>query len=239
MTSWKTSFTTTNDKARTIPHSLPEGGYTPPLDPYLTVLYEDDHLLVVDKPSGLLTVPGKAPHLADCLAARAAEHVSGARIVHRLDMDTSGLVILAKTARAQGHLGKQFERRHVKKTYVARVYGMPDRTSGAIDLPLRCDWENRPRQMVDHSQGKRALTRWRLMEREFGAARLALRPVTGRSHQLRVHLNAIGHPILGDPFYGHEASQNGAERLHLHAARLKLFHLETGAICHFTSRAPF
>lgn len=218
---------------------LPERIYAPAREPFLVVLHRDADILVIDKPSGLLTVPGKDPALADCVAARALSLDPDARIVHRLDMDTSGVLVLALHPAAQRHLGLQFERRHVAKTYVARVAGSVGEDSGTIDLPLRCDWPNRPRQMVDPQQGRPARTHWSVIAREPDATRLLLEPVTGRSHQLRVHMCALGHPILGDPLYGSAESREAAPRLHLHAASLTLHHPEGGKRITFSSPCPF
>jgi tRNA pseudouridine32 synthase/23S rRNA pseudouridine746 synthase len=196
----------------------------------------DAQLLVFDKPSGLHTVPAKPPGPADCLEARARAMFPGALLVHRLDRDTSGLIVFARTRLGQRHLGWQFERRQVGKTYVARVAGHVAGESGRIDLPLICDWPNRPRQMVCAVRGKPAVTDWRVLGREAGATRLELMPLTGRSHQLRVHLAAIGHPILGDPLYGDPCA---APRLQLHAARLAFRHPDGGAEVAFAAAAPF
>lgn len=218
---------------------LPERVYAPDREPFLVVLYCDDDILVVDKPSGLLTVPGKDPALADCVAARALSLYPQSRIVHRLDMDTSGVLVLAMNPAAHRHLGLQFERRHVSKTYLARVAGCPAEDGGTVDLPLRCDWPNRPRQMVDHQEGRSAVTHWRALERERHATRVQLEPVTGRSHQLRVHMCAIGHPILGDPLYGPLESQQAASRLQLHAQSLTLHHPCGGERKTFSAPCPF
>ncbi|MEC9432970.1 MAG: RluA family pseudouridine synthase [Pseudomonadota bacterium] len=212
--------------------------YAPPPGP-LVVLHADAALLALDKPSGLLTVPGKDPALADCLAARAEAAFPGARIVHRIDMDTSGVVILARTPEAQRHLGLQFERRIVEKTYVARVRGTPAAAAGRIEAPLMTDWPARPRQKIDPA-GRPAVTEWtREAVEQGGDARLRLRPLTGRSHQLRVHLAALGHPILGDALYGEDAVFAAAPRLQLHAERLRLRHPEGGAWLEFVAPAPF
>jgi len=213
--------------------------YDPPADPYLSVLYSDDDILVVDKPSGLLSVPGKAVEHADCLEHRAKKAFRDSRIVHRLDMDTSGLLVLALNAKAHRHLGLQFERRHIKKVYLARVWGQVKNDSGTIDLPLICDWPNRPRQMVDHQNGKPSKTDWSVLSRQANATRLELRPLTGRSHQLRVHLLSLGHPILGDNLYAHKQALEAVDRLQLHAHKLGLFHPADGRICNFTSQCPF
>ena len=213
--------------------------YAPPTDPALTVLHVDEEILVVDKPSGLLRVPGKAATHADCLAARAADAYDGARIVHRLDMDTSGVMVLARTRASHRHLGLQFERRHVSKYYIADVHGFLATGSGTIDLPLLCDWPNRPRQKVDPERGRKAVTDWWVISRTPGVTRVALRPLTGRSHQLRVHLLAIGHPILGDPLYAKPDPMTGVKRLHLHATELTLRHPIGGRPMTFATPVPF
>jgi tRNA pseudouridine32 synthase/23S rRNA pseudouridine746 synthase len=202
----------------------------------LPLLHADAHLLLLDKPSGLLTVPAKPPGEQDCLEARARAAAPGALLVHRLDRDTSGVIVLARSRLAQRHLGWQFERRQVAKTYVARVAGEVREEEGTIDLPLICDWPNRPRQMVCHIRGKPARTGWRVIAREPAATRLELTPLTGRSHQLRVHLAALGHPILGDPLYGDAAA---AGRLQLHATRLGFRHPDGGAWSEWTAPPPF
>ena len=165
--------------------------YEPPNTP-LQILYEDDNLLVLDKPSGLLSVPGKGPALADCLLSRAQAAFPETLLVHRLDRDTSGVMVFARTSHAQRHLGLQFEKRMVKKTYVARVWGTPDQKSGEIDLPLIVDWPNRPKQKVCFETGKSAQTSWRVLRSDGETSRLRLMPKTGRSHQLRVHCREIG-----------------------------------------------
>jgi len=212
--------------------------YNPPEDD-LGILHCDDDLLVVDKPSGLLSVPGKATQHRDCLETRAKNIHPQARIVHRLDMDTSGILVLAMNAKAHRHLGLQFERRHIKKTYEARVWGLVEQESGTIDLPLICDWPNRPRQMVDHDRGKPSQTDWQVLSRDANSTRLKLTPLTGRSHQLRVHLLSLGHPILGDNIYANEEALAAADRLQLHAKNLTLFHPCGGRTMVFESPCPF
>jgi tRNA pseudouridine32 synthase / 23S rRNA pseudouridine746 synthase len=202
-------------------------------------IHADAAILVFDKPSGLLTVPAKPPGPQDCLEARVADAWPGARLVHRLDRDTSGVIVFARTRLAQRHLNWQFERRQVRKGYVARVAGRVAEASGRIDLPLICDWPNRPRQMVCLERGRAALTDWRLIAHESEASRLALAPLTGRSHQLRVHLCAIGHPILGDPLYAPPAALAAAERLQLHAERIGFRHPDGGAWVAFSAPVPF
>jgi tRNA pseudouridine32 synthase/23S rRNA pseudouridine746 synthase len=206
----------------------------PPAD--VALLHADAHLLLFDKPSGLLTVPAKPPGPADCLEARVRAAFPEALLVHRLDRDTSGVVVFARTRLAQRHLNWQFERRQVAKGYVARVAGAVAGEAGRIELPLIADWPNRPLQMVCFERGKPSVTEWWVLAREAGATRLALRPLTGRSHQLRVHLLAIGHPILGDPFYGDAGS---ADRLQLHAERLGFRHPDGGAWVEFAAEVPF
>jgi tRNA pseudouridine32 synthase / 23S rRNA pseudouridine746 synthase len=201
----------------------------------LRLLHADAQLLVVDKPSGLLSVPAKPPGPQDCVEARLRADYPEALLVHRLDLETSGVMVFARTRLAQRHLGWQFERRQVTKTYVARVAGEVADDAGRIELPLACDWPNRPRQMV-HPSGRPAVTDWRVIAREPGATRLELTPLTGRSHQLRVHLAALGHPILGDPLYG---DAGGTDRLQLHAARLAFRHPDGGARVEFAAAVPF
>ncbi|MAM25397.1 MAG: RNA pseudouridine synthase [Rhodobacteraceae bacterium] len=214
-----------------------ETQYDPP-DVPLSVLHEDAHVLLVDKPSGLLSVPGKGPELADCLLSRVQVAFPDALLVHRLDRDTSGVMIFALTPHAQRHLGLQFEKRMTKKTYVARVWGVPSDKTGTVDLPLIVDWPNRPRQMVCHDTGKPAQTDWRLIKAEGDTARVRLHPRTGRSHQLRVHMLALGHPILGDPFYA-EGPARDFPRLMLHSEELRFNHPQGGHSTKVRSKAPF
>jgi len=195
--------------------------------------------LLVEKPAGLLSVPGKPVNHKDCLESRIQDDFPEARIVHRLDMATSGIMVLALNAAAHRHLGLQFERRHIKKNYVANVWGVISEDQGVVELPLRCDWPNRPLQMVDFEQGKSASTHWQVLERGNNSTRLLLSPKTGRSHQLRVHMQQIGHPILGDVFYAHEDAMQAANRLMLHAQSLILFHPDGGRTCNFSVQAPF
>ena len=212
--------------------------YAPPKGE-LPIIHIDDEFLIVSKPAGLLSVPGKAAEHSDCLESRIQAIYPQARIVHRLDMATSGIMVMAMNAKAHRHLGLQFERRHIKKTYVANVWGKVEQDEGEIDLPLRCDWPNRPLQMVDHEQGKSAQTSWQVLERETHSTKLLLKPKTGRSHQLRVHLLAIGHPILGDEFYAKGEALEMADRLMLHAQSLEFFHPDGGVMQLFKESAPF
>ena len=204
----------------------------------LDVVHVDHEILVVGKPEGLLSVPGKGEHLADCLLSRVQAAFPDALLVHRLDRDTSGVMVFALTAHAQRHLGLQFEKRHIKKTYVARVWGEMTEKTGTVDLPLAVDWPNRPRQMVDHENGRPALTEWRAQRSGNGETRLRLFPKTGRSHQLRVHCLALGHPILGDPLYARgEALQY--PRMMLHSESLRLRHPDGGIGMTFKVKTPF
>ncbi|MEL6570032.1 MAG: RluA family pseudouridine synthase [Pseudomonadota bacterium] len=211
--------------------------YSPPDDP-LVILHDDHEVVLVDKPTGLLSVPGKGPELADCLISRLQAIFPQALLVHRLDRDTSGVMIFALTPHAQRHLGLQFEKRQTKKTYVARVAGEITEKTGTVDLPLIVDWPNRPKQKVDHETGKSAVTDWRVMRSTADETRVRLMPKTGRSHQLRVHMQAIGHPILGDPFYASGAAQ-AHPRLMLHSETLQFRHPDGGQGMRFTAKAPF
>jgi tRNA pseudouridine32 synthase/23S rRNA pseudouridine746 synthase len=204
------------------------------------LLFADEYLLVLNKPAGLLAVPGRSE--PDCLAARAQAQFPDALTVHRLDMATSGLIAMGRGAQAQRALSMAFAERRVHKRYVAVVAGhlsAPPGGVGEVDLPLRCDWPNRPRQMVDAVQGKPSLTRWRVLGYEDEATRVELEPVTGRSHQLRVHMAALGHPILGDEFYAPPALRSRSPRLLLHAAELALPHPSDGTVMRFACPAPF
>ncbi len=211
--------------------------YNPPTDP-LRILYQDAQLLVLDKPSGLLSVPGKLEGRADCLQSRLVKTHPEALLVHRLDCDTSGVMIFARNKAAQGFLGQEFEQRRAQKTYIACVRGAIAGDSGHIDLPLAADWPNRPRQMVDHIHGRPAQTDWQVIARDETRTRVRLSPRTGRSHQLRVHMLALGHPILGDPLYD-PADSAHHPRLMLHAESLSLHHPATGDWRTFTAPCPF
>lgn len=205
------------------------------------ILHVDNSLLIVNKPAGLLSVPGKAEDHQDCLASRMATLYPQARIVHRLDLATSGVMVLAMSAEAHRHLGLQFERRHVAKTYIADVWGHMKENSGNVDLPLRCDWPNRPRQIVDPQKGRDAQTHWSVIERIEAPARtrVMLTPITGRSHQLRVHMLSLGYPILGDQLYAPDAAYAATSRLHLHAQSLSIFHPDGGERMTFVAPLPF
>ena len=189
--------------------------YTPPDTP-LAVIHRDAEVLVVDKPPGLLSVPGKGEHLSDCLMARIRAEMPEALLVHRLDRDTSGVMVFALTPNAQRHLGLQFEKRQTRKVYVARVWGEIAEPTGTVDLPIIVDWPNRPLQKIDPVEGRPAQTDWRVVRTGDEETRVRLYPKTGRSHQLRLHMREIGHPILGDPFYATGPARD-FPRLMLHA----------------------
>jgi tRNA pseudouridine32 synthase / 23S rRNA pseudouridine746 synthase len=203
----------------------------------MTLLYQDDDMLAVDKPAGLRAVPGRGEDKRDCAALRVQAHAGDALVVHRLDEATSGVLLFARGKAVQRALSIAFAERRVAKQYEAIVQGCVSGEQGEIDLPLAADWPNRPRQQVDRVNGKPSLTRWRVLARDdaAGTTRLRLEPVTGRSHQLRVHLAAIGHPIVGDALYGGAS----AERLMLHAMSLRLLHPRDGAMLAIESPLPF
>jgi tRNA pseudouridine32 synthase/23S rRNA pseudouridine746 synthase len=195
--------------------------------------------VAADKPAGLPTVPGRPVELHDCLWMRVQQAVPDALVVHRLDMATSGLVLFARGAAMQRLLSLAFEQRRVAKRYVALVEGEVAGEAGTIDLPLAADWPNRPRQTVDTTRGKPSVTHWRVLAREAGRTRMALVPVTGRTHQLRVHCLAIGHPVVGDTLYAPPAVAAAAPRLLLHAAALAFDDPQTGEAVALEAPPPF
>ena len=212
--------------------------YDPPQEP-LRVVHRDADLLVLDKPSGLLSVPGKPENHRDCLQSRAKTSYPASLLVHRLDLDTSGIIVFAMNPKAQRHLGLQFERRQTAKTYIARVWGQVQGETGTVDLPIDIDWPNRPLHHVSHATGRPAQTNWQVIGRDPIATRMELTPLTGRSHQLRVHMQALGHPILGDRLYAKGEELEAAERLQLHAASLEFYHPTGGERVKFESVCPF
>jgi tRNA pseudouridine32 synthase/23S rRNA pseudouridine746 synthase len=216
-----------------------EMDYLPPLGP-LQLVHVDSELLVVDKPSGLLSVPGRGADKQDCLMSRLLAEFPDALAAHRLDMSTSGLLLVARGEAMQRELFRLFRERAIDKRYIAAVDGLFGPDSGSIDLPLICDWPNRPRQIVDHQIGKASLTRYRVLQRrpDLNISVVELEPVTGRSHQLRVHLAELGHPILGDELYAGPAADR-APRLLLHAAEIAFTHPFSGKPMAFHSPAPF
>lgn len=215
--------------------------YTPPPDHGLDILYQDAHLVALVKPEGLLSVPGRGPERADSLASRVQKRLPSARVVHRLDMATSGIMIMALDAETHRMLNRLFQERRVNKRYTAMVANRVALPAGDIDLPLITDWPSRPRQKVDPTHGKPALTHYRVLQHDerSSVTRLQLTPVTGRSHQLRVHMQAIGHPILGDRLYATEQVQHMSSRLLLHATELAFEHPITLEPIQLYSPVPF
>ncbi|MEM8851533.1 MAG: RluA family pseudouridine synthase [Pseudomonadota bacterium] len=216
----------------------PSTPYDPPTDP-IAVVHRDDDLLVVDKPQGLLSVPGRGDHLADSLLSRLEAEYPEVLLCHRLDRDTSGIMVFALTKAAQRAMGRLFETKRVKKRYIARVAGQVAAPSGTIDLPLIVDWPNRPLQHVNHDTGKPAITDWTRLAVEGDTTRMKLMPRTGRSHQLRVHMKELGHPILGDPFYADGPIRDAPPRMMLHAEGLKFEHPGTGRVLRLDVPCPF
>lgn len=218
------------------PSLIPDFDYNPPDTP-LRFLHEDAQVLVLDKPAGLLSVPGKLEGRQDSLLTRLQASRWDALLVHRLDCDTSGVIIFARTKAAQGFLGQEFEQRRAEKTYVARLHGRMAQDAGRVDLPLASDWAYRPRQKVDPA-GRPAVTDWQVIDRTETETRVRLTPHTGRSHQLRVHMLALGHPIIGDQIYASETARD-YPRLMLHAETLSLHHPATGERVSFSAPVPF
>lgn len=207
----------------------------------IEILYQDEHMLLVAKPPWLLTVPGRLPENSDCVIARLQKDFPTATIVHRLDLDTSGLLMIPLCHAVHADLTRQFQRRAIHKRYEAIVFGIVEQDEGEIDFPLARDWFNKPLQKICAVEGKPALTRYRVVERdpEHNRTRLALYPVTGRSHQLRIHLANIGHPILGCDLYATDEAFHMAKRLMLHATELKFTHPITGDAMHQICPVPF
>ena len=205
------------------------------------ILLHDERFLVLDKPTGLLSVPGIGPEKADCLAARVQAVHPSARIVHRLDRDTSGVIVMGLDAESHRELSRQFQDREVRKRYEAIVRGVVEADEGTIDRPMRKDMENTPLQVIDEEQGRAAVTHWRVLARDLdaGVTRLELRPITGRSHQLRLHLQSIGHPVLGDDLYADSIGRAMADRLLLHARSLAFTHPGSAAPVDVESPPPF
>jgi tRNA pseudouridine32 synthase / 23S rRNA pseudouridine746 synthase len=218
------------------PSLIRDFAYDPPDTP-LQFVHEDAQVLVLDKPAGLLTVPGKLEGRQDSLLTRLQAARWDALLVHRLDCDTSGVIIFARTKQSQGFLGQEFEQRRAQKTYIARVHGRIADDNGTIDLPIGSDWEYRPRQKV-RPDGKPALTDWQVVDRSADETRVRLTPHTGRSHQLRVHMLALGHPIVGDQIYAPDRSRDHP-RLMLHAETLSLHHPATRQRVSFAVPVPF
>jgi tRNA pseudouridine32 synthase/23S rRNA pseudouridine746 synthase len=222
----------------------PDFIYTPPMTPYLDIIFQDEDIVVLNKSSGLLSVPGRLPEHQDCLQNRVQRVLPTATVVHRLDMATSGIMIMALNKPAHVSISRQFEQRKTKKSYIARVYGHVNDQKGSVDLPLICDWPNRPKQKVDHENGKQSLTHYQVLSYDKlnsseESSLVELTPITGRSHQLRVHMLALGHPILGDRLYAHEQALAASSRLTLHARNLSLAHPVTDELLNFVAPCPF
>lgn len=218
---------------------MPRFNYHPPMKPYFDLMYRDEDILVFDKQSGLLTVEGKPYAHKDCLESRVQTCFPTARIVHRLDRVTSGLIVMAFHVKAHRDLSVAFQDRKTEKHYVAEVWGHPGEDEGTVDLPIGTDVRARPKQRIDREKGRPAITHWKVLERKERSTRMSLTPVTGRSHQLRVHMLQLGHPILGDNFYAKGEALEMADRLMLHADRLAFTHPGTSEWMIFECPAPF
>lgn len=221
----------------------PDFIYQPIMSPYLDIIYQDNDLVVINKTSGILSVPGRLPEHQDCLENRVKRVLPTATIVHRLDMATSGVMIMALNKPAHVNISRQFEKREISKCYIARVYGELAQSKGEINLPLKLDWPNRPKQKIDHESGKKALTKYQVLttekEGEHNISTVELTPITGRSHQLRVHMLALGHPILGDRLYAHQNALQLSNRLQLHAKTITFKQPSTQQIMTFTQAPEF
>jgi len=213
--------------------------YAPPITPWLDILHQDKDILVANKPPGLLSVPGREAIYYDSLYSRVLAVHPNAQIVHRLDLATSGVIVVALRRSAERELKRQFRDRETRKTYFARVAGHMKSTVSRVDLPLICDWPNRPKQKVDHHIGKPSVTLVEIVSYAAKSTLVKLTPITGRSHQLRVHMMALGHPILGDGFYADKLAKSLSPRLLLHAAALSITHPYSQQLMHFGSPATF
>ncbi|MDU8923475.1 bifunctional tRNA pseudouridine(32) synthase/23S rRNA pseudouridine(746) synthase RluA [Pasteurellaceae bacterium LIM206] len=214
--------------------------YNPPTEPWLDIVYHDNHILVVNKPSGLLSVSGNRPQYYDSAMSRVKDKYGFCEPAHRLDMATSGILLFAMSKAADSELKRQFRERETRKFYQALVWGHIAQDSGTVNLPLICDWENRPRQMICFERGKSAVTKFEVLQRlPNNSTRVKLTPITGRSHQLRLHMLALGHPILGDKFYAHPRAKAMSPRLCLHAESLTIKHPITGEEMTFSRTAAF
>lgn len=214
--------------------------YNPPQEPWLDLVYRDDYIAVVNKPSGLLSVPGNQPQYYDSAMSRVKEKYGFCEPAHRLDMATSGILLFALSKAADRELKRQFREREPKKYYQALVWGHVEHDHGVVELPLICDWENRPRQKICFERGKRAVTFYDVLQRyPNNTTRVKLTPITGRSHQLRLHMLALGHPILGDKFYAHPQAKALSPRLCLHAESLQIQHPISGETMVFTAPVGF
>lgn len=201
------------------------------------IIYQDEYIVAVNKPQALLSVPGLGPDKQDCMIARLLEIIPEAKVVHRLDCYTSGLMLFAIGIEMQRALSRIFHDRKIEKQYIAVVEQWFDEATGVIKFPMRCDIDNRPHQMVDYEHGKSAITRWHVLQRDIGSVRLLLRPETGRTHQLRVHCAAMGHPIIGDGLYGNDKVKQ--PRMLLHADNLEFEHPVTNQAMHLMAKCEF
>lgn len=213
--------------------------YFPPQEPYLDIIYEDRSIIVVNKPSGILSVPGKEPHLFDSILTRIQKKYPLSAASHRLDMSTSGLLVVPKTRAAASELGKQFQARTVSKCYYAWVGGVIDKEQGIIDLPIALDQNNKPLQKIDFDNGRRAITEFHCISKQIDRTFVRLHPITGRSHQLRLHMKELGHPILGDKWYATPEIKSLAPHLYLHAGELSFNHPESNERMTFKVNPPF
>lgn len=207
--------------------------------PALDILYRDQDLLVLNKPAWLLSVPGRKPENQDSLALRAQYYFPSATVVHRLDCATSGIMVMALNKACERHLSIQFQKRQVQKNYVAKSWGLCQEKKGKIEIPIMVDWPNRPKQKVDYDEGKPSTTLYEVIEQSQECTRFSLTPITGRSHQLRIHLRELGHPILGDRLYAPEPVIALSERLLLHAQSIEFAHPTESQTMHFFSECPF
>ncbi len=217
----------------------PDFIYQPPMSPYLDIVYQDRDIVVLNKGSGLLSVPGRLEEHKDCLQHRVQRVLPTATVVHRLDMATSGIVLMALNKAAHVDISRQFEQRLTEKTYIARVFGQLKNDQGSVNAPLICDWPNRPKQKVDQQCGKPSLTHYRLISGDKRSSLVELTPITGRSHQLRVHMLSIGHPILGDRLYADGEALHLCSRLQLHAKTLSISHPVSKQNISFEVDTPF
>ncbi|TRX54028.1 pseudouridine synthase [Thalassomonas sp. M1454] len=217
----------------------PDFVYAPPMSPYLDIIYLDNDIVVLNKPSGLLTVTGRLPEHQDCLQTRVNRVLPTATIVHRLDMATSGVLIMALNKPSHVAISRQLQLRQTEKYYIARVFGQVAEPQGEINFPLISDWPNRPKQMVCFDTGKQAITNYKVLSGDQQSTLVELKPITGRSHQLRVHMLELGHPILGDRLYAHQQALKMSSRLTLHAKFHSIFHPTTGEKIDFEVACPF
>jgi tRNA pseudouridine32 synthase/23S rRNA pseudouridine746 synthase len=218
---------------------MPRFNYNPPMKPYFDLIYRDEDILVLNKQHGLLTVEGKPYAHKDCLETRIRTCFPTARVVHRLDRQTSGVIVMAFHVKAHRDLSVAFQDRKTEKHYIAEVWGHLGEEEGTIDLPIATDVRDRPKQRIDHQNGRKAVTHWQVLERKERSTRVGLTPVTGRSHQLRVHMLSLGCPIIGDDFYAEGEAHACADRMLLHADRLSFAHPGSGEWVTFEAPAPF